>query len=122
MVNNFILKDTLEPYFYRFCFLRIIYMIKSMCIKCPSKRRLIWKTDLYAAYHCIHANLRIVSMQIDIVDKLYLICLRLTFVTTPAPVDHDTVSEAEIDLGNDLLEEKSWDAIELQSPHIHLLK
>ena len=31
------------------------------------------------------------------------------------------VSEAEIDLGNDLLQDKYWDTDELKSPHIYLL-
>ena len=36
---------------------------------------------------------------------------------TPAPVEYTTVSKAAIDLGNDILRDKSWDYTEIQSPH-----
>ena len=47
--------------------------------------------------------------------------MRLPFGTTPAPVDYTTISEATIDLGNDLLQDKSWDTNDLNLPHRSLL-
>ena len=47
--------------------------------------------------------------------------MRLPFVTTPAPAEYTTVSEALIDLGNDLLWDESWDTDDLNSPHQSLL-
>ena len=63
--------------------------------------------NLDAAYYHIHANTRISSTCIAIVDNFYVLFLCLLFGTKPAPVEYTTVSEAEIDLGNDLLRGKS---------------
>ena len=85
------------------------------------KRILIGKTDLDAAYHRIHAHANTASTCIAIVDELALLCLRLTFGTTHAPAEYTTISEAAIDLGNDLLQDQSWDTNNLNSPHISLI-
>ena len=58
---------------------------------------------------------------IAIVDDLAFLCLRLPFRTTPAPAEYMTISEAAIDLGNDLLQYQSWDTNDLNSPHRSLL-
>ena len=47
--------------------------------------------------------------------------MRLPFGTTPAPAEYTTVSEAAIDLGNDLFQDESWDTDDLNSPHRYLL-
>ena len=87
----------------------------------PTKLILIGKTDLDAAYRRIHANTTTASTCIVIVDKLAFLCLILYFGTTPAPEEYTTISEAEIDLGNDLLWGESWDTDDLNSPHRSLL-
>ena len=58
---------------------------------------------------------------IAIVDETAFLCLRLTFDTTPAPAEYTTVSEAEIDLGNDLLQNEYWDTDNINSPRLSLL-
>ena len=73
----------------------------------PTKRILIGKTDLDAAYRRIHANAKTASTCISIVDELYFLCLGLPFGTTPAPAEFTTISEAAIDLGNDILQDQS---------------
>ena len=78
-------------------------MISAMQSIWPTKRILIGKTDLDAAYRRIHTNATTASTCIAIVDELGFLCLRLPFDTTPAPAEYMTVSEAAIDLGNDLL-------------------
>ena len=83
----------------------------------PTKRIILRKTDLDATYRQIHANAKIASICISIVDELAFICLRLPFDTTPAPDEYKTVSEAEIDLGNNLLRDESWDTDDLNLPH-----
>ena len=45
----------------------------------------------------------------------------MNFGTTPAPAEYTTISEAKVDLGNDLLTDASWYSMNLQSPHRHLL-
>ena len=107
-VNNRVQRESLQPCFYGFCLLRILYMISAMQSRWPTKRILIGKTDLDAAYRQIHAHANIASTCIVIVDEPEFLCLRLPFGTTPAPAEYTTISEAEIDLGNDLLQDRSW--------------
>ena len=83
--------------------LRILHTISAMQSIWPTKRILIEKTDLDAAYRKIHANAKTAFTCIAIVDKLDFLCLRLPFGTITAPAEYTTVSEAAIDLGNDLL-------------------
>ena len=87
----------------------------------PTKRILIGKTDLDAAYRRIHAHANTASTCIAIVDEQAFLCLRLPFGTTPAPAEYTTISEAAIDLGNNLLQDQSWDTNDLNSPHRSLL-
>ena len=47
--------------------------------------------------------------------------MRLPFGTTPAPAEYTNISEAAIDIGNDLLQDQSWDTNDLNSPHRSLL-
>ena len=47
--------------------------------------------------------------------------MRLPFGTTPVPAEYTTISEAAIDLGNDLLQDQYWDTNDLNSTHRSLL-
>ena len=96
-------------------------MISAMRSRWPTKRILNGKTDLDAAYRRIHANATTASTCIAIVDDLAFLCLRSPFCTTPAPAEYTTVSEAAIDLGNDLLQDQSRDTDDLKLPHRSLL-
>ena len=99
----------------------ILHMISEMQSKLPTKQILIRKTDLDAAYCQIHANVTTASKFIAIVHELAFLCLWLNFGTTPTPTEYTTVSGGEIDLGNDLLQEKYWDTDYLKSPHRSLI-
>ena len=96
-------------------------MISAMRTRWPTKRILIGKTDLDAAYRRIHAHAKTTSTCIAIVDELAFICLRLPFGTTPEQAEYTTISESAIDLGNDLLQDQSWDTNDLISPHRSLI-
>ena len=48
--------------------------------------------------------------------------MRLPFGTTPAPAEYTTISEAAIDLGNDLLQDQSWETDDLNLPHRSLIQ
>ena len=96
-------------------------MISAMQSRWPTKRILIGKTDLDKVCLWIHANAKTASTCIAIVDELAFLCLRLPFGATPAPAEYTTVSEAAIDLGNNLLQDQSWDTDDLNSPHQFLL-
>ena len=95
-------------------------MISAIQIKWPTKRILIGKTELDAAYHQIHANAKTVSTCIAIVDKLSFLCLWLPFGNTPTPADYTTIRKVAIDLGKYLLRYESWDTTCLNSPHSNL--
>ena len=84
-------------------------MISEMRSKWPTKRILIGKIDLDAAYCRIHAITTTASTCIAIVNELSFLCLRLPFGTTLALEEYATFSEAAIDLGNDLLRYEAWD-------------
>ena len=86
-----------------------------------NKKILIGKIDLDAAYRRIHESAKTASTCIAIVNKLAFLCLRLPFGTTPAPAEYTTLSEAAIDLGNNLLQDQSWDTDDLNSPHQYFL-
>ena len=120
-VNNRVQQESLQPCFYGFCLLRILHMISAMQRRWPTKRILIGKTDLDTAYLRIHAHANTASTCIEIVDELDFLCLRSPFGTTPAPAEYTNISEAAIDLGNDLLQDQSWDTNDLKSPHRSLL-
>ena len=80
-------------------------MISEMQSKWPTRRILIGKIYLDAAYRRIYANATTASTCILIVDEPDFLCLRLTFGNTTTPSEYMTVSEAAIDLGKDTL----WD-------------
>ena len=96
-------------------------MISAIRSKWPTKRTLIGKTDLDAAYRRIHANATTALTCIAIVDELAFLCLRLPFGTTPASTEYTAVSEVAINLGNDLLRDEYWDTYDINSPHQSLL-
>ena len=116
-VNNPVQQESLQPCLYGFCLLRILHMISAMRSRWPTKRILIGKIDLDAAYCPIHANTTTVLTFTAIVDKIDFLCLMLPFGTTPAPAEYTTVSEAEIDPGNDLLRDEFWDMDDLNLSH-----
>ena len=96
-------------------------MISAMQSRWPTKRILIGKTDLDAAYRRIHAHTNTALTCIAIVDELVFLCMRLPFGTKPAPAEYKTISEAAIDLDNDLIQDQSWDTNDLNPPHRSLL-
>ena len=67
------------------------------------KRILIGKIDLDAAYQKIHSNSQIASTCIVIVVNFDFLCLKLTFGTSSAPEEYNTIIEVEIYLVNDLI-------------------
>ena len=96
-------------------------MISAIQSRWSTKRILILKTDLDAAYQQIHANATTAVTYIAILYELAFLYLRLPFGTTSAPTEYTTVSEATIDLGNYLLQDESWDTDDLNLPHQSLI-
>ena len=83
------------------CFLPTQDSTHDLC----NAKQIANKTNPYldAAYLRIHANAKTALKCIAIVNKLDFLSLRLPFGTTPVPAKYTTISEAAIDLGNDLL-------------------
>ena len=102
-LNKRVLKENLHLCFYRFFLLRILHVITAILLKWPSKCILIIKIDHDYSYHRIHANAKITSTCIAIVEGLDFLCLRLPFVTKLATPEYITISESEIDLENGIL-------------------
>ena len=75
---------------------------------------MIRKTDIDATFWHIRINGQIESTSILIVENISLLCLCINFGTTPAPAEYTAVSKAAIDLGDDLLRDKLWDAKEIK--------
>ena len=96
-------------------------MISEMRSKWPTKQILIGYTDLDSAYRQIHATVTTAMPCIVIVDQLDFLCLRILFRTTLTPEEYTTLSEAAIDLGNNILRDESWDKDDLNSLHRSLL-
>ena len=89
--------------------------------KCPTKRILIGKKDLDAAYRRIPANTTTVLTYIAILDYPAFLWLLLPFGTTPAQTEYMTVSDVSIDQGNYLLRDESSCIDDLNLPHQYLL-
>ena len=53
--------------------------------------------------------------------KIGLSLPAIPFGTTPTPEEYTTISETEIDIGNDLLKDISWETTDLKSTHRHLI-
>ena len=105
-----------------FCLFRILHMISAIWSKWITKRILIGKTDLDTTYFRIHANKTTELICIVIAEEPAFLFLRLPFGTTPTPAEYATISEAAIDLGNNLLQDGSWDTDDLNSLHRSLLQ
>ena len=84
----------------------------------PNKRILISKMDLDAAYRRLHMRAKWAVKQITIVGCLAYILTRLAFGATIGPSVYSTISKAIFDLIFDLLNDKTWNPEEIQSPFV----
>ena len=86
----------------------------------PTKRILLSKTDLDSAYERGHPNERASAKSLTWFSYegrwLPLLCLRLTFGSTPRPLLFSTISESLTDLINAILKCPDWDPVTLSSP------
>ena len=73
------------------------------------------------AYQHVHENGKLTSTCIAIVGELAFLGIHLNFGTITAPEECTTISEATMDLGNDLLSDAPWETTNLQFPHRQLI-
>ena len=98
-------------------------MISELQIKWPTKRTLIGKTDLDAAYRQVDTNVTTTLTCNSIVYELAFLCQILPFGATPVPEEYINVIEAEIDLVNNLLRDESCytDDLNLLHPSLTII-
>ena len=100
--------------------LRVVHYILWLRENNPTSRILISKTDLDSAYRRAHTTERPAAKSITWFQFqghwMLLLCLRLTFGSTPRPSLFSTISESLTDLVNAILQCPNWNPDELSSP------
>ena len=79
----------------------------------PNIRILITKIDLDVAYRRIHIVARMAALAITIIKIIVYILLRLPFGVANGTSDYSIISETIFDLINNILQDSTWDPIEI---------
>ena len=120
-VNNRTIEDLLQTCIYGQSLRRILHSLLKMRQTHPKKKIYMSKYDLDAAYRRLHVS-PIQNLQcVTIINKIAYIPLRLPFGVAAGPSVYSTMSETIFDLTNDLLNDKTWNLKELNSPIIDKL-
>jgi hypothetical protein len=120
-VNTRVVRDALEPLYYRGCLSRLIHYIISIRARHPRVGILGGKSDLKAAYRRVHLHGDTAEKCSIMYKEFGLPSLRLTFGGSPCPNEFCIISELCTDLANDILHCPNWDPKTLKSPHSHIL-
>ena len=119
-VNGRVHKEDLEHCQYGHMLLRLVHYVLLLRWHHPTTRILLSKTDLDSAYRRAHVNERAMAKSLTWFkcggNWMLLLCLRLTFGSTPGPSLFSTISESLTDLINALLKCPDWDPAALSSP------
>jgi len=115
-VNNRTIEALLQQCIYGQCLRRVIHSIHKMREENPNKRILMSKYDLDAAYRRLHVVPEQALQCVTTIDDIGYIPLRLPFGVAAGPSLYSTVSETIFDLTNDILQDKSWNREEINSP------
>jgi len=121
-VNNKVIDALLQECIYGQCLRRILHGIHAIRVRHTTKRILMTKYDMDAAYRRLHSIPRHALKCVTIIGKIAYIPLRLPFGVAPGPSLYSTISECIYDLVNDLLNETTWDRLTLNSPTAKLLE
>ena len=95
--------------------LRFIHGIHQIHFRHKNKIILVSKTDLDAAFRCIHANIAAAVSCITIIDDIAHILLRLPFGSSPAPSIFDIPSQILCDITTTLANDPTWNPDELHA-------
>ena len=82
----------------------------------PNVRIFQMKLDLEAAYRRLHVTAAMALLTITIIGRIAYILLRLPFGVANGPNDYSIISEAIMDLTNDILEDTTFDPSVIHSP------
>lgn len=110
-------KDLLEECIYGQCLRCLLHQLHRLRIEHPTLPIYISKYDLDAAYRCLHVFAKHAVKAAIIINHIAYIQTRLPFGTTAGPSVYSSVSEAIMDLVNDVLQEPDWSPREIQFPH-----
>ena len=118
-INNDTDLEILDPCIYGNCLRRLCHAIHSLRLRYPSKRILISKVDLEAAYRRVHVTPEKVITLISIWNGIAYLLTRLPFGASAGPSKYCTISEAIFDLLYDLLLDETWNPQTFQDPDWH---
>jgi hypothetical protein len=113
--NNRVIKEFVDDCTYGHAFRRFLHGIHNIRRLHPNS--IIWmnKTDMDAAYRCIHTNMSAAVTCITVVNDIAYLLTRVPFGATPAPAGFSLISDAAGDLAQDLASDPSWDPNSLHS-------
>ena len=114
--NNRVIIEDLPPCSYGHALSRFLHGIHAMRHRHPTKRILMNKTDMDAAYRRIHTNASASVLCITVLNHIAYLLGRLPFGSSPAPTYFSTVSDAIGDVAFDLALDPHWDPATLHSP------
>jgi hypothetical protein len=86
-------------------------------IRCRHPQKEIWmnKTDMDAAYCCLHTNMSAAVTCITIIDDIAYLLLCVPFRASPAPTKFSSISDTAADVANDLAMDPGWNPSTLHS-------
>lgn len=83
---------------------------------------LVSKTDMDAAYRCLHANLKSAATCIVIINGIAYILLRLPFGSSPAPSEFSIFKDILVDLFKTIMDDPTCDPDITKSPYYSLME
>ena len=118
--NSRVHKELLDECRYGHMLLRLVHYIIWLRLHHPTTRILLSKTDLDSAYRRAHTNEQATAKSLTWFHHcgswMLLLCLRLTFGSTPGPSLFSVISESLTDLVNVILRCPDWNPSTLSSP------
>ena len=122
-INAQHVPELLDDCQYGQCLRRLFHSLHRLRQVHPDTPIYICKYDLDAVYRRLHVHPDHTVKATTIVNGIGCLLLRLLpFGAVAVPSAYSLVSEAIFDLANDLIRDKSWDPLTLQSPnssHLH---
>jgi hypothetical protein len=106
----------MDPCLFGFCLSRILHGIHAMRAENKNLPIFISKIDLDSAFRRIHVFIQHALLSFTIIDNLTYFLSRLPFGASDAPSKHDTPSNITVDLGQALMDDKTWNPTQVHSP------
>ena len=120
-VNNMVDEDLMDACLFGFCMLRVLHNLHSMRIRHPTRRILLGKIDLDAAFRRLHVWLAHALLSFTIIRNLAYLLFRMPFGAKDGPSKHEIPSNMTVDLAQALIDDETWDPFTLRSPNEHLI-